>query len=83
LSVLIRGARRAADARKEEMVGRALDAEASVADLLRDNQASGKVPYYTASHTNRHTTLHLNKNREDLRQRKFHDTSRSRSRAVP
>jgi hypothetical protein len=32
-----------------------------------------KVPYYTASHTNHHTTLHLNKNRENLRQRKFHE----------
>ena len=29
-----------------------------------------KVPYYTASHTNPHTTLQLNKNREVLRQRK-------------
>ena len=29
----------------------------------------GKVPYYTASHT----TLHLNQNREDLRQRKFNE----------
>jgi hypothetical protein len=29
-----------------------------------------KVPYYTASHTNPHTTLKLNKNREVLRQRK-------------
>jgi hypothetical protein len=34
--------------------------------------AVGKVPYYIASHTNPHTTLHSNKNREDLRQRKFH-----------
>jgi hypothetical protein len=33
-----------------------------------------KVPYYTASHTTPHTTLHLNKNREDLRQRKFHES---------
>jgi hypothetical protein len=33
----------------------------------------GKVPYYIASHTNPHTTLHLNKNREDLRQRKVHE----------
>jgi hypothetical protein len=32
--------------------------------------ADGKVPYYAASHTTPHTTLHLNKKREDLRQRK-------------
>jgi hypothetical protein len=29
-----------------------------------------KVPYYTAPHTNPHTTLNLNKNREALRQTK-------------
>jgi hypothetical protein len=29
-----------------------------------------KVPYYTASHKNPHTTPYLNKVREDLRQRK-------------
>ena len=32
-----------------------------------------KVPYYVASHTNPHITLHLNNNREDFRQRKFHE----------
>ena len=31
----------------------------------------GKVPYYTASHTTPRTTLHVNKNREDPRQRKL------------
>jgi hypothetical protein len=30
----------------------------------------GEVPYYTASHTHPHTTLHLNNNRDVLRQRK-------------
>jgi hypothetical protein len=30
-----------------------------------------KVPYYSAPHTTLHTTLHLNKNREALRQRKL------------
>ena len=30
-----------------------------------------KGPYYTAAHTTPHTTLHLNKNREALRQRKL------------
>ena len=29
-----------------------------------------KVPYYAAPHTTLHTALHLNKNRETLRQRK-------------
>jgi hypothetical protein len=38
--------------------------------VVPDEPSHGKVPYYTASHTNPHTTLHLNKNREDLRQRK-------------
>jgi hypothetical protein len=31
-----------------------------------------KVPYYTASHTNPRITLHLNKNREALRQTNFY-----------
>jgi hypothetical protein len=41
---------------------------------------SRKVPYYTASHTNPHTTLHSNKNREDLRQRK---EARARGSGLP
>jgi hypothetical protein len=34
-------------------------------------RAGRKGPYYTASHTTPHTTLHLNKNREVIRQRKL------------